>query len=161
MTTARATRAGDAAGVALAGAWLGAAILFAAVVAPAAFAALPSRSLAGALVGRVLPALFYWGLATGVALLLLAWRARGRLVTVGTVAGLVTAVSCAIGQLVIAPRIERVRAAIPGTVEELSATDARRIEFGRLHASSVLWLGLGMLGAAVGGGSAVARLRRD
>ena len=40
---------------------LGAGILFASVVAPAAFAALPSRSLAGALVGRVLPVVFVAG----------------------------------------------------------------------------------------------------
>lgn len=161
MTIARASRTGDAGSLALAAAWLGAGILVAAVVAPAAFAALPSRSLAGAVVGRVLPALFYWGIATGAALVLLQARAGGRLVTAGTVAGLVTAVSCAVGQLVVAPRIERVRASIPGPVEKLPATDERRIEFGRLHASSVLWLGVGMLGAAVGGGSAALRLRRD
>ncbi|HEX8850159.1 MAG TPA: DUF4149 domain-containing protein [Gemmatimonadaceae bacterium] len=161
MTSLRASRASDAGSLALAAAWLGAGILFAAVVAPAAFAVLPSRSLAGAVVGRVLPALFYCGMATGVALMLLQARASGRLVTAGTVAGLVTAVSCAIGQLVIAPRIERVRAAIPGPVEELPATDARRAEFGRLHASSVVWLGVGMLGAAAGGGIALVRLRRD
>ena len=161
MTSVRASRASDAGSLALAAAWIGAGILFAAVVAPAAFAALPSRSLAGAVVGRVLPALFYSGIATGAALALLQARAGGRLVTAGTVAGLVTAVSCAIGQLAIAPRIERVRASIPGPVEELPATDARRIQFGRLHASSVLWLGVGMLGAAVGGGRAAVRLRRD
>ena len=40
-------------------AWLGAAVIVASVVTPAAFAVLPSRALAGALVGRVLPALFW------------------------------------------------------------------------------------------------------
>ena len=42
-------------------AWLGAGVLFAAVVAPAAFAVLPSRNLAGALVGRVLPVVLIAG----------------------------------------------------------------------------------------------------
>jgi hypothetical protein len=46
-------------------AWLGAAVLAATVVAPAAFAVLPTRSLAGALVGRVLPVLFYGGAVVG------------------------------------------------------------------------------------------------
>src|SRR2546430_1569733 len=41
--------------------WIGAALLFALVVAPAAFAVLPSRTLAGALVGRGLPVIFYGG----------------------------------------------------------------------------------------------------
>ncbi len=43
--------------------WLGAAVLFAAVVAPALFHALPSRTMAGDVVGRVLPALLYAGAA--------------------------------------------------------------------------------------------------
>jgi len=43
-------------------AWLGAAALFAASVAPAAFAVLPSRSLAGDVVGRVLPVVFWSGM---------------------------------------------------------------------------------------------------
>jgi hypothetical protein len=38
--------------------WGGAAILTIAIVTPAAFAVLPTRALAGSLVGRVLPALF-------------------------------------------------------------------------------------------------------
>ncbi|NUO62860.1 MAG: DUF4149 domain-containing protein [Gemmatimonadaceae bacterium] len=161
MTSPRASRALRATELALAAAWIGAGILFAAVLAPAAFAVLPTRTLAGALVGRVLPALFWWGIATGVVLAILAMRSRGRLVTVGTVAGLVTAVSCAVGQLVVAPRIERVRASIPGAVDDLPPADSRRVEFGRLHGASVLWLGVGMLAAAVGAGSAVAGIRRD
>jgi hypothetical protein len=47
--------------VLLLAAWLGAGMLLAAVVAPAAFAVLPSRTLAGALVGRVLPTVFIAG----------------------------------------------------------------------------------------------------
>ena len=47
-------------------AWLGAGLLFAAVVAPAAFRVLPSRALAGALAGAVLPVLFWTGAAVGV-----------------------------------------------------------------------------------------------
>ena len=162
MSARDASRGAAATQLVIAAAWLGAGVLFAAVVAPAAFASLPSRTLAGAIVGRVLPVIFYWGLATGVALAILARIAgRGRLVTLGTVAGLVTAVSCAIGQLVVAPRIERVRASIAGPIEELPRDDPRRVAFGRLHGASVLWLGVGMLGAIVAAGGAMARARDE
>ena len=40
-------------------AWLGAAIFVAAFVAPAAFAVLPTRALAGAIVGRILLSLIH------------------------------------------------------------------------------------------------------
>ncbi|HEX2780228.1 MAG TPA: DUF4149 domain-containing protein [Gemmatimonadaceae bacterium] len=155
-------RTADATAILVGGGWLGAAVLVGAVVAPAAFAVLPSRTLAGALVGRVLPALFYWGIATGIALAALArGRRSGRWVTTSTVAGLVTAISCGAAQLVVAPRIERVRASIPGTVEELPRGDARRAEFGRLHGASVLWLGVGTIGAALSVAGAFVRVRRE
>jgi hypothetical protein len=51
----------------LLGAWIGAALLMAAAVAPAAFAVLPTRALAGALVGRVLPPVFGGGIVVGLA----------------------------------------------------------------------------------------------
>lgn len=141
--------------------WLGAALLFVAVVAPAAFAALPTRTLAGALVGAVLPPLFYAGIAIGLALLATAaWANRGRLVTRGTVGGFIVAVCCAGAQLIVAPRIERVRATIEGPVESIPATDSRRIAFGRLHMASVLWLGVAVIGAAVNASGAAATLRR-
>jgi hypothetical protein len=145
-----------------ASAWLGAAMLFVAVVAPAAFAALPTRTLAGALVGAVLPALFYAGIILGSALLLAALvTRRGRIVTSGTVGGLIVAVSCAAAQFAVAPRIERARVAIGGPLESLAPSDARRVAFGRLHAASVLWLGVAIIGAAVVTTGAVASLRRN
>ena len=56
----------DVAVIALLAAWLGATIIVGAVVAPAAFAVLPTRTLAGAVVGRVLPPLFWSGAVIGV-----------------------------------------------------------------------------------------------
>lgn len=142
-------------------AWLGAALLFAAVVAPAAFAALPSRTLAGALVGAVLPAVFYSGIVVGLGLSLAALVVgRGRIVTLGTVAGFLMAVSCAAAELVVAPRIERARVAIGGPVESVPPSDPRRIAFGRLHAVSVLWLGVAVVGAATVAAGAATSLRR-
>ena len=134
----------------LASAWLGAALLFAAAVAPAAFAVLPARSLAGALVGRVLPVLFVTGLVVGIAVAALEASSAGapfrrwRLA-----AGIAMVLACAVAQFGVAPRIERVREAIGPSIEALEPGDARRAAFGRLHAVSVGWMGIAMLGAGV------------
>jgi hypothetical protein len=131
------------------GAWLGAALLFAAAVAPAAFAALPSRALAGAVVGRVLPVVLIGGMLAGALAAALALSggpatlARSRAACAGALAA-----SCAVAQLVIAPRIHRLREAIGPSIDALAVDDARRVAFGRLHGISVAWLGAGMLAAA-------------
>jgi hypothetical protein len=128
--------------------WIGAALLFTIVVAPAAFAVLPTRNLAGALVGRVLPVIFYAGVVIGSVIVLLdiigrtgAW---GR-----TAAGAVSALACAVAQLVVGTRIDRLRAAIGGPLDALAGDDPRRAAFGKLHAISVGWLGIAMLAAIV------------
>jgi hypothetical protein len=126
-------------------AWLGAALIVAAVVAPAAFAVLPSRAMAGALVGRVLPVLFWSGMLVGVAAAALSWALPARAWRTGAALALVA--SCAAAQLVIAPRIERIRGQIGGTIDALDPSDARRQAFGRLHGLSVLWMGVGGLAA--------------
>ena len=133
---------------ALGSAWLGAATIVAAVVAPAAFAVLPSRTLAGALVGRVLPVLFWSGMLVGVAALASAWSLPAR---AGRVAASVMLIaSCAAAQLVVAPRIERIRAAVVGPMDALAIDDPRRIDFGRLHGVSVALLGIAALAALTG-----------
>ena len=129
-------------------AWLGAAVLVATVVAPAAFAVLPSRTLAGALVGRVLPVVFIAGVVVALASLWLDSGDSGRAIRVRRAMLVVVAVSCAVAQFAVAPRIERVRKEIDGPVEQLPPGDPRRVTFGRLHAASVAWLGLAMLATA-------------
>jgi hypothetical protein len=130
--------------------WLGAALLFSAAVAPALFAVLPTRTLAGAVVGRLLPVIFYSGMLVGAAVVAIElllhgrWNWRGR-----EAPGAVMLASCGIAQLVVGPRIERLRADIGGVLEMLAADDARRAAFGRLHGASVAWLGLGMIAAVV------------
>ena len=120
--------------------WLGAALLFTAVVAPAAFAVLPSRALAGLMVGRVLPVLFWSGAGVGLVLAASAggWRRAAALVLLASALG---------AQWGIAPRIERARADIGPELERVAADDPRRVAFGRLHGFSVMLLGLGMLAA--------------
>ena len=126
--------------------WLGAALFFATAVAPALFAVLPTRTLAGAVVGKILPALLFAGLTVGALVAALELMASGRAWSRARFAcGGIIAVACAIGQLVVGARIERLRASIGGPLESLAVDDPRRIEFGRLHGLSVAWLGVAML----------------
>lgn len=120
--------------------WLGAALLFVGVVAPAAFAVLPSRALAGLVVGRVLPVLFWTGAMVAAVLVSVTpgWRRA---------AAAILLVSSLGAQLGVAPRIQQLRAALGPDIEAVDAGDERRVAFGRLHAISVGLLGLGMLGA--------------
>lgn len=128
--------------------WLGAAAFFTLVVARAAFDVLPTRTLAGALVGRILPVLFVSGLVVGLvvaALAASAWREHW----LRLAAGVSMTAACAVAQFIIAPRIAALRAAIGGPIEALAAGDAQRVAFGRLHAVSVAWLGLAIVAALV------------
>ena len=59
-------------------AWLGAAVYFSAVVARAAFGVLPTRTLAGELVGATLPTLFISGVVMATIASLLALPAPRR-----------------------------------------------------------------------------------
>lgn len=127
--------------------WLGAAFIFAVVVAPAAFDVLPTRTLAGALVGRVLPVLFWSGLVVGLLVMWMGWRLP--FAGTRTVAAFVLVGACAAAQLVLAPRIERVRAAIGGPMDALDPSSPLRQSFGRLHGLSVACLGVGGLAALV------------
>ena len=128
-------------------AWLGAALLVAAVVAPAAFDVLPTRALAGALVGRVLPVLFWSGVAIGLFVLWMGLRLP--FPATRTAAALVMVAACLVAQLVIAPRIERVRASIGGSMDTLDPSNPVRQAFGRLHGLSVACLGVSVIAALV------------
>ncbi|MGZ8412505.1 MAG: DUF4149 domain-containing protein [Gemmatirosa sp.] len=132
---------------ALLAAWIGAAALVAAVVAPAAFAVLPARALAGALGGRVLPVIFVTGMLAGVGAAALGWHAVPALSRARFVLPLLTALVCAVAQFGVAPRIQRLRAEMGPSIEALAADDPRRAQFGRLHGVSVAFMGVGMLAA--------------
>jgi hypothetical protein len=132
----------------LVAAWFGAALLAAASVAPSAFAVLPSRTLAGDLVGRVLPVVFTGGIAVGIAAALLAGGGTRLRATLGVPVALTCGLACALAQFIVGPRVTRLRAAIGPALDALSPDDPRRIAFGRLHAASVGGLGVALLAAA-------------
>src|SRR4051812_35395915 len=85
-------------------AWLGAAILVAAVLAPAAFRVLPTRTLAGAIVGAVLPVVFVSGLVLAIVVGLLSVRQQGhlRLAIIGPLAAMM--IACGTAQFAVGPR---------------------------------------------------------
>lgn len=127
-------------------AWLGAAVLTAGVVAPAGFAVLPSRALAGALVGRVLPVLSLSGaLVATLALVVM----RGRRALMVRLAPVMWLAAMVVAQFGVSPRLRVLRERIGPSLEALPASDRRRIDFGRLHAVSVGLLGVGIVGAGI------------
>jgi Domain of unknown function (DUF4149) len=121
--------------VILASLWIGAALLLAASVAPAAFATIPSHAVAGAVVGRVLSPLFLSGFIAAVILTAAGARdsVSGRRTAVA--APVVWGLACAVSQFILAPRIHALQVAIGGPVDALAADDGRRLAFGRLHAT--------------------------
>ena len=126
-------------------AWLGAALYFSVTVTRAAFAVLPTRALAGALVGRTLPVLFDTGMLVGlwlVATALLAPRGGSRAAALG---GVAIVVLTALARFVILARIDRLRLSMPAAIDTLSPSDPARRAFGQLHALSVGALGLSLL----------------
>jgi hypothetical protein len=126
-------------------AWLGAAVFFAAIVAPAAFRTLPEVAMAGAVVRATLPAIFDTGVITGLVVLWLGAGGRSaidRMVRI--VCGTGITVCGAVSQFVVVRRIDRLRLRLTTPIETLAPTDPSRVAFDHLHAASV-----GLLGAAI------------
>ena len=161
--------------------WLGATVLFAAVVGPVLFQVLPSHATAGEVVGQVLPVILYagamisfvFGMIEAVAqnaILTSRWSPGAQRPDLNDVvhfagyaaAGRRTGASFLIGgacvwALVVGQRIDKLRASVGQPIDALPASDPRRVEFGRQHAFSVALLGVAMLAAA---GLIVATARR-
>jgi hypothetical protein len=131
--------------------WLGAACYFI-VVAQSAFAVLPERELAGAVVNRTLAILNYSGLA--IAILLLATSLIGRAAAnkfwlwTERVVLLLMASACAIGQFVIAWWLLLIRQEMGGPIDQVAADDPLRIQFNNLHEYSV-WVLMAAMAAAL------------
>ena len=89
----------------LVSAWGGAALLTVTVVTPGAFAVLPTRTMAGTMVGWVLPALFLSGIAVAVIVVVLSGRRHESRPAALTAA--LAGAACAVSQFGINPRIAR------------------------------------------------------
>lgn len=132
--------------------WLGAAVC-SIVVAQGAFAVLPTRELAGAVVGFTLAFLNTSGFVVSAVLLVIGFFMKStgtpRARTVETISLIVVALATGVGQWVIAARLRSLRAAMGRSVDELAKDDPLRVAFGSLHGYSVLVLLLAMLAAVV------------
>ena len=132
--------------------WLGSAVFFIGV-AQSAFAVLPQRELAGAVVNRTLAILNLGGIV--IALILIAtsflgsvkyargtkWAERFLL--------MIIAASCAIGQFVIGLWLSMIRAQMARPIDEVAADDPLRLQFNNLHEWSVWVLMAGMAAALI------------
>ena len=140
-------------------AWLGAALFFGAVVAPAAFGVLRSFGLpnaseiAGSIVTRTLGVINVAGFVIALLLLvtaLLRRQAQTRMsLIIECVCIAVIALTTALGHWWIAARMRALRAAMVLPIDQVAADDVRRIEFNALHSYSVNALGIAMIAGLV------------
>jgi uncharacterized membrane protein len=132
------------------GLWLGADVFLSFVVAPGAFALLGSRDLAGMFVGFSLARLHFAGIFLGL-FFLIARLARTRdfasFTTAAALSVVLMLVLTAASQFTVSNRMENLKKQMV-SVENTLETDPRRVEFNRLHhtsvalESAVLFLGL-------------------
>lgn len=132
--------------------WLGSAVFFVAV-AQSAFAVLPQRELAGAVVNRTLSILNYGGIAIAVVLILTSFvvtrNAKRLSVWTERFLLLILAAACGVGQFVIGLWLSMLRTQMGRPVDEVAADDPLRIQFNNLHEWSVWVLMAGMAAAVI------------
>lgn len=130
--------------------WLGAAVFFIGV-AQSAFAVLPERELAGAVVNRTLSILNYGGI--GIAVLLILSSAVGsRSVNkiwlwIERFLLLLIAAACAVGQFVIGVWLAALRSQMGASIDQVAADDPLRLQFNTLHQYST-WVLFAAMAAA-------------
>jgi len=139
--------------------WIGVALFFGAVVAPAAFSVLRSFALqnaseiAGSIVTRSLGVVNIAGFIIGFALLITLFvrkGSQGRLsFIIESVCLVLIVVATGVGHWLIAARMRALRAAMVIPIDQVSPTDPHRIEFNSLHGYSVNALGLAMIAALI------------
>ena len=142
----------------LLGLWLGAAIFFGAVVAPALFSVLRgaglvnANELAGLIVTRLLASINRGGLEIGLFLFVTAFfvnRNRRRLAQVGEMISIaILAIMTGVSNWIISARMLALRASM-GTIDQVTPTDARRIEFDSLHRYSTMIMGVALVAGLV------------
>lgn len=140
-------------------AWLGVALFFGAVVAPAAFGVLRSFGLpnaseiAGSIVTRSLGVVNIAGFVIALFLLVTAFVRRGSQAwwsfIVECVCLVLIAVTTSVGHWVIAARMRALRTAMVLPIDQIAADDSRRIAFNALHGYSVNALGIAMIAGLV------------
>lgn len=135
----------------LLGVWLGAAVFFSFAVAPSAFAVLPTREAAGAIVTRTIGIVNVGGFALALFLLATAFARRGtasrRAWALEVCALALVAVATAVGHWVVGARMAALRVALGRPIDEVAASDPLRLAFNSLHGYSVAAMTTAMLAA--------------
>ena len=141
----------------LIGVWLGAAVLFSAVVAPTSFRVLRGFNLAnageiaGTIVSHTLSVVNISGFFLSLVLMVIAFGlrrnfSRGRL-SAQIVLLAIMAVTTAAGEWIIAARMRALRAAMIVPIDQVPLTDPKRVAFAALHGYSVAALGVAIIAA--------------
>jgi hypothetical protein len=144
-------------------AWLGASMFFSFVVAPSAFAVLPTHELAGNLVTRTLAVVNVSGVVMALLLVVSAhysWqattnpavmnnRSRRRAWWVEYTSIFIIGLTTSIGHWQVNARLLALRHAMGRPIDEVAINDPLRAEFNSLHGVSVALLSLAMIAAIV------------
>lgn len=116
--------------------WLGAAVFFIGV-AQSAFAVLPERELAGAVVNRNLSILNFGGMGIAVILLVTSLVATSRISTfwlwIERFLLLSLAAACAVNQFVVGFWLASLRNQMARPIDEVAAEDPLKVQFNMLH----------------------------
>ena len=133
----------------LLGVWLGSMVFFSFAVAPSAFAVLPSRNLAGLVVGSTLTKVEWLGLVLGAVLLVLQFlKSAVQKTKLGKLNLLLLAIMIAANGLLrfwISPEMNKLRLAMGRPVDDVDAADPLRLQFNDLHQYSVRLMGTAIL----------------
>jgi hypothetical protein len=135
--------------------WLGGAVFFSFVVAPSAFAVLPQRELAGAIVTRTIAVVNVGGFIISLVALALGFLAndaaghqkRARLVEIVSLA--LVAICCGVSHWVVSARMLALRASMGRPIDAVAAGDPVRAAFNSLHGYSVGLMTVAMLAGVV------------
>lgn len=119
---------------------------FSFVVAPAAFSALPSQQLAGAVVSRALGALEIIGIVLGGVLILILSlsKERGKAALFELILLALMTISMLVSHFAVSNRLHEMRVQF-GEIAKLAPSDPTRIAFDRLHQYSVWLMGFDII----------------
>ena len=136
--------------------WLGAALFFSAVVAPAAFSVLRGSQvpnageLAGSIVNRALTVVNTGGFILGLVVLVTSLLLRrNRLWIFETLSLGIMVIATGVAQWIIAARLHSLRASMVLPVDQIPVADPRRVAFNNLHGYSVTALAIAMIAALI------------
>jgi len=137
--------------------WLGSALYFSAVVAPTAFSVLRGQQLAnaselaGAIVNRALGVVNTGGFIVGLVLMGTALfpKVKSRWPLFELISLGILVIATGVSQWIIAARLHALRLSIELPIDQVSASDPRRIAFNSLHGYSVIALAIAMIAALI------------